>query len=141
MTGAAQNQDGGPIPASGSNRKPEEPIREISPAVAILLSALVLPGLGQIFSPGRRGRGLIMAALAALWLPLALIKVGLDLNKIMPDLMSRAAAKGSLSLADLQELMSPMAGGLIWLLMPLAAIWLWAVADAVANYLRLKKEG
>jgi hypothetical protein len=108
--------------------------------MALVLSLLVLPGLGQMLT-GRRLRGAVMAGLLALWLPAAIIKLGLDFNKIMPDLLARTAEGRALGLADLQELMSPLAGGLIWLLLPLAAVWLWALADSIVYVLHSKKGG
>lgn len=109
-----------------------------SPRTALILSLLVLPGLGQMLT-GRKIRGVIMAGVLALWLPIALIKLGLDLNKIMPELMARSAGGRALGLADLQELMSPLAGGMIWLFLPLVAVWLWSLADSIM-YLRSKNQ-
>jgi TM2 domain-containing membrane protein YozV len=120
--------------ADSAAAPPQEPL---SPLMALVLSLLVLPGLGQMLT-GRKIRGLVMAGALALWLPLAIIKIGLDLNKMMPELMARAADGQAVGLVDLQELMSPMAGGLIWLFLPLAAVWLWALVDSII-YLRSKK--
>lgn len=112
----------------------------ITPRTALALSLLVLPGLGQMLT-GRRLRGAVMAGILALWLPAAMVKIGLDLNKIRPDLLARTTDGLALGLADLQELMSPLAGGLIWLFLPLAAVWLWALADSIVYVLRSKKDG
>jgi len=111
----------------------------LSPLKALVLSALVLPGLGQILT-GRKIRGAIMAGLLALWLPVAIIKVGLDLNKVMPELAARAADGEALSLAVLQELMLPMTDTLIWLFTPLLTIWFWSLADSIVYWLHDKKE-
>lgn len=123
-------------------RPPEAapPQRALSPLKALALSALVLPGLGQILT-GRKIRGAIMAGLLALWLPVAIIKVGLDLNRVMPELAARAADGEALSLAGLQELMLPMAETLIWLFMPLLTIWFWSLADSIVYWLHDKKDG
>lgn len=113
---------------------------ELSPLKALALSALILPGLGQILT-GRKIRGAIMAVLLVLWLPAAIIKLGLDLNRVMPELMARSADGQALSLAGIQELMRPLAGSLVWLFLPLLAIWFWSLADSIVYYLRSKKDG
>lgn len=112
----------------------------LSPLKALALSALILPGLGQILT-GRRIRGAVMAALLALWLPAAIIKLGLDLSGIMPELMARSADGQALSLANIQDLMLPMAGNLLWLFLPLLTVWFWSLADSIVYCLRSKKDG
>lgn len=109
----------------------------VTPLAALLLSVLVLPGLGQILT-GRKIRGALMAGLLALWLPAAIIKVGLDLQKVMPQLLN-IADSGTSPLGNLQGVMSPMAGSLIWLFLPLAAIWLWSLADSIVYIRQMKK--
>ncbi|GHV57340.1 hypothetical protein FACS189460_3740 [Deltaproteobacteria bacterium] len=109
--------------------------RRLSPFRALLVSAAVLPGLGQMLT-GRLTRGLIMAGLLALWLPAVIIKVGLDFLKIWPALAARAERGDPVTLGDIQAAVAPLAGGLGWVLWPLAAIWLWSVTDALIFLLR-----
>lgn len=130
-------------PSGHPEKRPDQaagapPRVNVTPLTALVLSVLVLPGLGQILT-GRKIRGALMAGLLALWLPAAIIKVGLDLQKVMPQLLSMANSETSL-LGNIQMVMSPMAGSLIWLFLPLAAIWLWSLADSVAYIRRMKNE-
>lgn len=129
-----------PVKNKAAERAPQTlppPKGGVSPLKALALSALILPGLGQILT-GRKIRGAIMAALLALWLPAAIIKLGLDLTRVMPQLMADGQA---LALADIQELLRPLAGSLVWLFLPLLTIWLWSLADSIIYYLRAKKDG
>ncbi|MDR0881330.1 MAG: hypothetical protein LBP55_02125 [Candidatus Adiutrix sp.] len=102
----------------------------VSPLLALIFSAAVLPGLGQ-FLTGRPIRGLAMAGATALWIPVAMFKAGLDINKVLPGLLAQAADGRALTFSEVQAALSPLAGGLTWVFLPLAAIWLWAVADAL----------
>lgn len=124
--------------AEGAPETAPPPKGGVSPLKALALSALILPGLGQILT-GRKIRGAIMAVLLALWLPAAIIKVGLDLTRVMPELMM--AGGQALSLADVQALMRPLAGSLVWLFLPLLTIWFWSLADSIIYYLRSQKDG
>ncbi len=117
-------------PAPPAGRRPI-----VGPVVALVLSVVVLPGLGQMLT-GRLARGAVMAGAMALWVPVALIKVGRDLSRIMPDLMARAAEGEALSLGDIQRALAPEAGGLTWVFAPLAIIWLWTLADSIVYMLR-----
>lgn len=110
----------------------------VTPLTALMLSVLVLPGLGQILT-GRKIRGAIMAGLLALWLPAAIIKVGLDLQTVLPQLLIMTDS-GMPLLGSIQVAMSPMAGSLIWLFLPLAAIWLWSLADSIVYIRRMKNK-
>jgi hypothetical protein len=106
----------------------------VGPGLALVLSMLILPGLGQMLT-GRLGRGAGMAGARVLWLPAVVIKIGLDLSAIMPDLMNQAAGGARPGLADVQAALAPLAGGLAWVLSPPLAIWFWALADS-ARYWR-----
>lgn len=111
----------------------------IGPGKALILSAVVLPGLGQLLT-GRKIKGAIMAGSMTLWLPVALIKLFMDLGKAMPELSRRAAMGESLQLADLQAAMQPMAGGLVWVFLPLVVIWFWTVSDSVIYLLQNRRK-
>ncbi|MDR2945221.1 MAG: hypothetical protein LBV79_00525 [Candidatus Adiutrix sp.] len=114
--------------AAPPNLKPSRPV---SPTAALLLSALVLPGLGQLVT-GRLLKGALMAVVPLLWLPLAFVKILRDLFKVMPELSAQAADGAAVTLTGLQEALRPMSGGLIWLLAPLAAVWLWSLVDSIS---------
>lgn len=121
-------------PAKTPSRPP------VSPAKALFLSAVVLPGLGQMVT-GRIGKGALMSVVPLLWLPVAIIKVSRDLYRVMPELIDNAASGAArITLADLQGAMVPMAGDLLWLLSPLAAVWLWSLVDSIM-FLRRSKAG
>ena len=110
----------------------------VSPLTALVLSAVVLPGLGQILT-GRLIRGAVMAGTLALWLPLALIKVGRDMAVVMPQLMAKTSTGEAVTFADFQAAMSPMAGGLVWLFLPLVFIWTWALADSIRYLVEMRR--
>ncbi|MDR1921249.1 MAG: hypothetical protein LBS31_05830 [Candidatus Adiutrix sp.] len=112
----------------------------VSPAKALLLSAGVLPGLGQLLT-GRPAKGALMAGSLLLWLPVAVVKAGSDLSRVMPQLMARAAAGQKIGFTDVQNALAPMAGDLTWLFMPLLAIWFWSVADSVIYWRQSGKKG
>ena len=116
------------------------PSRQVSPVAALILSALVLPGLGQLVT-GRLAKGALMSAVPLLWLPLAAIKVGRDLYKILPPLSQKASEGGTVTFADVQASLSPMAGDLWWLLAPLVAVWLWSLIDSIVFLQKQKTEG
>ena len=107
----------------------------LSPGLACLASALVLPGLGQLLT-GRLVRGAVMAGLLALWLPAVLLKVGSDLLSVWPGLAARAARGEAVTWGALQAALAPLAGELLWVLGPLAAVWLWSLVDALIFWLR-----
>ena len=110
----------------------------VGPWAALALSAVVLPGLGQLLT-GRMVRGAIMAGGLALWLPVALIKLGRDLALVMPQLTERASTGQALTFTDLQAAMSPMADGLVWLFLPLIFIWTWALADSIRYLVEIRR--
>lgn len=116
------------------------PSRPVSPLAALLFSALILPGLGQMVT-GRLAKGALMSAVPLLWLPVAAIKVGRDLYKVLPQLSQKAAEGLPVTFADIQAALSPMAGGLIWLIAPLAAVWLWSLIDSIFFLKEQKAKG
>lgn len=111
----------------------------LSPKVALLLSIVVLPGLGQLLT-GRLLKGALMAGAVMLWLPAAVIKAMVDLNKVMPELSRRAASGEALMFSDLQAAMQPMAGSLLWLFLPLVVIWFWTLGDSILYILQQKEK-
>lgn len=121
---------------TGPSETPARPA--VGPVLALVLSMVVLPGLGQMLT-GRLGRGALMAGAVALWMPVALIKVGRDISAVLPDLMARAGGGEAVGLADIQAAMSPMADGLTWVFAPLAVVWFWALADSL-RYLASRRK-
>ena len=115
------------------------PQRPVSPVMALVLSALVLPGLGQMVT-GRLGKGALMSVVPLIWLPVVVIKVIRDLYKVMPELTAKASAGETIAFTDVQQALNPMAGDLVWLLAPLAAVWLWSLIDSIM-FLRRSKSG
>lgn len=111
----------------------------IGPGLALILSMLILPGLGQLLT-GRLARGAVMAGILALWLPVVLVKVGLDLSAIMPELAAKVESGAQLGLADVQTALGPLAGGLSWVLIPPLAVWFWALADSIKYWLDQRKQ-
>ncbi len=122
------------------NAASENPRRPaIGPGLALILSMLILPGLGQLLT-GRLARGAVMAGVLALWLPVVLVKVGMDLAAIMPELAAKVESGTQLGLADVQAALGPLAGGLSWVLVPPLVIWFWALADSIKYWLGQRKQ-
>lgn len=102
----------------------------VGPTVALLLSALVLPGLGQLLT-GRLLKGALMAGGVTLWLPVALFKLFRDLEKVLPDLIQLADDGGRPGLAEMQAALQPLSGGMTWIFLPLMVIWFWSFSDSL----------
>jgi len=111
-------------------------LRKVEPLAALLLSAGLLPGLGQLLT-GRLLKGALMVGAVTLWLPIALIKLGRDLSLVLPSLLEKSG--GSVSLVELQAALSPLAGGIIWLFAPLVTVWFWSLFDSII-YLRQSRQ-
>lgn len=111
----------------------EEKRTHVTPMAALILSALVLPGLGQLLT-GRMLRGAIMAGALLLWLPVAIVKLGRDLMLVLPPLTARAEAGELLSFADLQNSLAPMADGALMLFLPLIVVWVWSLVDSLQYF-------
>ena len=126
-----------PKPLRGQSQP--APSRPVSPVVALVLSAVILPGLGQMVT-GRLLKGAMMSVVPLLWLPLAFVKIIRDLFKVMPELSDKAATGAAITFTEIQQALSPMAGDMVWLLAPLAAVWLWSLIDSIM-YLRRSKSG
>jgi len=82
-----------------------------------------------------------MAMAAALWLPVALLKLFKDLGSVLPALSQRAAGGEQLHFSDLQAAMHPLAGGLLWIFLPLLIVWFWSLGDSVIYLLQNRKRG
>lgn len=112
----------------------------ISPLAALILSAVILPGLGQILT-GRPGKGTVMAGAVALWLPVAMIKLVRDMSLILPELLEKTAGGSKLAFGDLQAALNPMADSLVWIFIPLVFVWFWSFTDSLMYLAKAGKEG
>lgn len=112
--------------------------KALTPLTALTVSALILPGLGQLLT-GRRVRGGIMAGAMLVWLVVAIVRVGRDLMSVLPALTARAQAGEVLGFSDLQNVMAPLGAGMTWVFMPLVTIWVWSLADSIQYCLRSRR--
>ena len=80
-----------------------------------------------------------MAGAVTIWLPVALIRLGRDLARVWPEIMASLAPGDTPSLSDFQEALQPLAGGLVWIFLPLLLIWLWTFTDSAIYILRNRK--
>jgi TM2 domain-containing membrane protein YozV len=93
---------------------------------AALLSAFVLPGLGQLYK-GNRLKGSVLLILANIFLLLALFLVLRGIGPIVSAAML-SGADDPYRIADhIQQLRTPFVK---WLLTIFSVIWLYAVIDA-----------
>jgi hypothetical protein len=100
--------------------------------LAPLLSAFILPGLGQVVNGQVRKAGLLIAAVSLLFLSL-FIKVLYDLNKFFQSLPPEAYGKNSPSFSAAAQSLSRQDNGLlIILVLLLAGVWVYGVWDAFA---------
>jgi hypothetical protein len=98
--------------------------------LAPLLSAFVLPGLGQVINGQVRKAGLLIAAVSLLFLTL-FFKVLYDLNKFFMSLPPETYGKNSPTLSTAAQSLSRQDNGLlIILVLLLAGIWVYGVCDA-----------
>ena len=98
--------------------------------LAPLLSAFVLPGLGQVVNGQIRKAGLLIAAVSVLFLAL-FFKVLYDLNKFFLSLPPEVYGKNSPSLSSAAQTLSHQDNKLlIFLVLLLAGIWVYGVWDA-----------
>jgi hypothetical protein len=91
---------------------------------AILLSALVLPGLGQLYL-GRKGRGIITILLVNLLLLLTVFVLLKGLAPVIASKMMSGAFKAQDALAALQGVSGSGQG----LLAGFALLWVYSIAD------------
>jgi len=98
--------------------------------VAPLLSAFILPGLGQIINRQFRKAGILMAAVSLLFLSLV-FKLLYDLNKTLMTLPAEALEKTSHPFVLVAQALSRRdKTWLITLLVLLLAVWVYGVWDA-----------
>jgi hypothetical protein len=98
--------------------------------LAPLLSAFVLPGLGQVVNGQVRKAGLLIAAVSLLFLTL-FFKVLYDLNKFFLSLPPEADGKNSPTLSTAAQSLSRQDNSLlIILVLLLAGVWIYGVWDA-----------
>ncbi len=114
------------------------PAPAVGPGLALLLSLVVLPGLGQLLT-GRLRKGAIMVGVLAIWLPVALVKLGRDMSVIMPDLLARSNEGAAITLAEIQNALAPMATGITWIFFPLLVIWFWALFDSIIYFIQIRE--
>ncbi|MEW6185141.1 MAG: hypothetical protein AB1585_05305 [Thermodesulfobacteriota bacterium] len=98
--------------------------------LAPLLSAFILPGLGQVINGQVRKAGLLIAAVSLLFLAL-FFKVLYDLNKVFLSLPMEEQGKASPNLPEVAQTLSGQDKTvLIVLLLLLTGIWIYGVWDA-----------
>jgi hypothetical protein len=98
--------------------------------LAPLLSAFILPGLGQVVNGQFRKAGLLIASVSVLFLCL-FFKVLYDLNKFFQSLPPEAYGKNSPPLSTAAQTLSRQDNGLLVILvLLLAGIWVYGVWDA-----------
>jgi hypothetical protein len=98
--------------------------------LAPLLSAFVLPGLGQMVNGQLRKAGLLIAVVSLLFLTL-FFKMLYDLNKFFLSLPPEAYGKNSPTLSTAAQSLSRQDNGLVIILMLLlAGVWVYGVWDA-----------
>ena len=94
---------------------------------ALLLSALVLPGLGQLYL-GRKGRGVVIILLVNL---LLLLTVFVLLKGLSPVIASKIIS-GALNPQDLLAALQGVTGFAQALLAGFALLWVYSIVDLVA---------
>jgi len=98
--------------------------------LAPLLSAFVLPGLGQVLNRQFRKAGLLMAAVSLLFLAL-FFKVLYDLNKVLLSLPLETFEKNPHPLSTVAQALSQQDNGLLLvLILLLTGVWAYGVWDA-----------
>jgi hypothetical protein len=98
--------------------------------LAPLLSAFVLPGLGQVINRQFLKAGLLMAAVMMFFLALV-FKLLYDLNKVLLALPLETLEKTSRPLATVSQALSQRdKTWLVLLLLGLVAVWAYGVWDA-----------
>ena len=98
--------------------------------LAPLLSALVLPGLGQVINRQFRKAGILMAVVSLLFLSLV-FKLLFDLNKVLVSLPPEALEKNPHPFATVAQTLSR--GDKTWLLtllLLLIVVWIYGIWDA-----------
>ena len=92
--------------------------------IALLLNALVLPGLGQLYL-GRRATGIAIIMLVNLLLLLALFV----LMKGLAPVIAARVASGSISAREIHDALHGVAGFGKALLAGFALLWIFSIVD------------
>lgn len=95
---------------------------------ALLLSALVIPGLGQLYL-GRKGRGIAIILLVNL---LLLLSVFVLMKGLSPVIASKIVS-GSINSHDILNSLQGVAGFGQSLLAGFALLWVYSIADILAG--------
>lgn len=95
---------------------------------AMLLSALVLPGVGQIYR-GRVVKGGILIALVSLVLLIFVVLAALALQEVLQV----GRVSGSVDTAAVAEILRVRLPAFLWLGGLLACLWLYGVVDALRD--------
>ena len=95
---------------------------------AVLLSALVLPGLGQLYL-GRKARGVVIILLVNL---LLLLTVFVLLKGLAPVIAARMIS-GTFGAQDVMAALQGVTGFTQALLAGFALLWVYSIADLVAG--------
>ena len=93
---------------------------------AVLMSALVLPGLGQLYL-GRKARGIVIILLVNLLLLLGLFVV----LKGLAPVIAAQAVPGAISPAEIQTALQGVGGLGKGLLAGFALLWAYALVDII----------
>lgn len=94
---------------------------------AVLMSALVLPGLGQLYL-GRKARGIVIILLVNL---LLLLTVFILLKGLAPVIASKVAA-GTFNANDVLAALQGVTGFARALLAGFALLWVYSIVDLLA---------
>jgi hypothetical protein len=98
--------------------------------MAPLLSAFVLPGLGQVINGQVRKAGLLIAAVTILFLTL-FVKLLYDLNKFFLSLPPESYGKNSPTLSTAAQTLSRQDNSLVTILgLLLTGVWVYGIWDA-----------
>lgn len=108
--------------------------------LAPLLSALVLPGLGQVINGELRKAGLLIATVSLLFLAL-FFKVLFDLNKVFTAHLGDPSGSSAPSLPQVAQTLSGGDKKVLFLLLGLfIGIWIYGIWDAYRGARRSEKK-
>jgi TM2 domain-containing membrane protein YozV len=102
---------------------------------AALLSAFVLPGLGQLYK-GNRVKGVVLILLVNVFLLAALYFV----MQGMGELVVKSRVSGTADVAGILDTLQGRSPAARWLLAAFFALWAFAVADALFAKADARKE-
>jgi hypothetical protein len=109
--------------------------------LAPLLSAFVLPGLGQILNRQYRKAGVLIAAISVLFLAL-FIKVLIDFNRVLLSLPAETWGENTRLFSTVAQTLSGRdKTWLLSLVLLLLGIWVYGVWDAFSVARKSEKSG